>query len=176
MCTYCNTDNYRKIYESHYGPIPVDQDGRTYEIHHIDNNHNNNSFINLKAVSIQEHYNIHYEQKDWAACLIMSDRMKTSFKEKSELARKSNLNRVANGTNPFLDPELARKHTLKRIQEGTHNFIGDRHPNFKGRLNRKWLEEGTHPSQKKINCEHCNRIFSIGNYKRWHGNNCRNKV
>jgi len=26
---------YRKIYEQHYGPIPVDSDGRTYEIHHI---------------------------------------------------------------------------------------------------------------------------------------------
>ena len=28
--------DYRKIYEAHYGPIPKDSDGKTYEIHHLD--------------------------------------------------------------------------------------------------------------------------------------------
>lgn len=53
------TNIYRKIYESHYGPIPIDETGRTYEIHHIDGNSENNDISNLKCVSIQEHYNIH---------------------------------------------------------------------------------------------------------------------
>jgi len=34
MSIYRKT-NYRKIYEDHNGPIPVDEDGRTYEIHHL---------------------------------------------------------------------------------------------------------------------------------------------
>ena len=52
--------NYRKIYEDHYGQIPLDEEGRSYDIHHIDGNHNNNDISNLKAVTIQEHYDIHY--------------------------------------------------------------------------------------------------------------------
>ena len=30
-------------------------------------------------------------------------------------------------------------------------------------------------NKTKIPCEHCNISSSIGNYKRWHGINCRNK-
>lgn len=43
MTTYFRTNNrtYRRIYEQHYGPIPKDEQGRSYEIHHIDGNHNN---------------------------------------------------------------------------------------------------------------------------------------
>ena len=45
MCIYCGTDKYRKIYEQHHGPIPIDESGRTYDIHHIDGNHFNNDPI-----------------------------------------------------------------------------------------------------------------------------------
>ena len=48
MNIYSET-NYRKIYEQHYGPIPKDTDGRSYEIHHIDGNHNNNDINNLRV-------------------------------------------------------------------------------------------------------------------------------
>lgn len=40
---------YRKIYENHFGPIPKDKDGRSYEIHHIDGNRKNNEISNLKC-------------------------------------------------------------------------------------------------------------------------------
>jgi hypothetical protein len=89
MCTYCGTIKYRKIYENHTGIIPKEVDGRTYEIHHIDGNHSNNSPINLVAVPIQKHYDIHYSQGDWAACLLMSARIKISPEEKSKLASKT---------------------------------------------------------------------------------------
>jgi hypothetical protein len=96
---------YRKIYEQHYGLIPVDDDGRTYEIHHIDGNRANNDINNLVSVSIQEHYDIHYKQGDWAACLAISMRMNKSPEEiskiQSEIGRKSALERKAKGTNPF---------------------------------------------------------------------------
>jgi hypothetical protein len=64
MCNHCRTTNHRKIYENHIGKIPIDETGRTYEIHHIDGNHSNNDPINLEAITIQEHYDIHFEQMD----------------------------------------------------------------------------------------------------------------
>lgn len=85
-----STSDHRKIYETHIGPIPKDEEGRSYEIHHIDGNHNNNSLSNLLCVSIKEHYEIHKSQGDFRACLIMSQRMKVSAEEKSYLAKLSN--------------------------------------------------------------------------------------
>ena len=32
---------HRKIYQEKFGPIPKDEKGRSYEIHHIDGNHKN---------------------------------------------------------------------------------------------------------------------------------------
>ena len=75
---------YRKIYEDHFGPIPLDESGRTFEIHHIDGDHLNNSIENLKAVPIQEHYNIHYAQGDWAACLLIANRIVITAKQKTD--------------------------------------------------------------------------------------------
>ena len=93
--------SYRKIYEQHYGRIPKDSDGRRYEVHHIDGNHKNDSPENLKAVSIQEHYDIHYTQGDWGACQAIAIRMSKSHKEIGELAVKAAQKRVAAG---FLPP------------------------------------------------------------------------
>lgn len=67
--------NYRKIWENVNGPIPLDELGRTYEIHHIDGNRKNNELSNLQCVSIEEHYQIHYQQKDYAACNLISTKM-----------------------------------------------------------------------------------------------------
>jgi len=81
------TTIYRNIYEKHFGPIPKDEMGRTFEIHHIDGNKNNNHLSNLQCVSIIEHYEIHKRQGDMKACLIMSDRMKISPEEKIEISK-----------------------------------------------------------------------------------------
>ena len=43
-------NKYRKIWESYYGPIPKDENGISYEIHHIDGNRDNNDINNLKLV------------------------------------------------------------------------------------------------------------------------------
>lgn len=90
MSIYTNNIYHRKIYEEYCGPIPKDAEGRSYEIHHIDGNHNNNNIFDLQCVSIQEHYNIHYSQGDYKACLLMSKRMKISPEEKSRLAKIAN--------------------------------------------------------------------------------------
>ena len=44
--------DYRKIYKDYYECIPTDETGRTFDIHHIDGNRNNNNINNLKAVNI----------------------------------------------------------------------------------------------------------------------------
>jgi hypothetical protein len=116
--------NYRKIYEQSYGPIPKDEYGRSYDIHHIDGDHTNNDASNLKAVSIQEHYNIHYEQGDWGACLVMSERMNMGPEEKSLLAILNVNNMISNGTHPWLgDGSFQRSVQQQRINDGSHHLL-----------------------------------------------------
>jgi len=124
---------YRQIYETHYGSIPLDETGRTYEIHHIDGNHENNDITNLKCVSLNDHYDIHYSQGDYGACALIAKRMKMSPEEISHLASIFNIKRVEDGTHPWTGPELNRK----RLDNGTHNFLG-------GKDVRERVKNGTH--------------------------------
>jgi hypothetical protein len=91
-------DDYRKIWRDANGPIPIDEFGRSYEIHHIDGNRNNNELSNLICVSIEDHYKIHSEQKDYLSALIIASRMNVSPQEKSKLARLSMLIKKADGS------------------------------------------------------------------------------
>lgn len=75
---------------------------------------------------------------------------------------KLNKKLVEEGTHNFLGPELNKK----RVEAGTHNFVGSE-------VNLKRLAEGRHPSQMKKTCEHCDKTVSVGMYKRWHGDNCK---
>jgi hypothetical protein len=67
--------NYRKIWKDHYGEIPIDENGITYDIHHIDGDKENNHISNLKAVSLEEHWKIHFEQGDYSAANMIADRL-----------------------------------------------------------------------------------------------------
>jgi hypothetical protein len=80
---------YRRIYERQYGPIPLDEDGRSFEIHHIDGDRTNNDPSNLVAMSIREHYDVHYRQGDYGACYRMAIRMSKTPEEISDLAKKT---------------------------------------------------------------------------------------
>lgn len=154
---------YRKIYQEYYGTIPVDADGRLYHIHHIDGDCTNNNPLNLKAVSIQEHYDIHYSQGDWHACLLLSAELQISPEEKSNLSRLGALEAVKNGTHNFLggkiqsrtqkrlveagkhhwqDSEKATKRNLKRIAEGNHNFLDN---DWARERELEKVKNGTHP-------------------------------
>jgi hypothetical protein len=75
------TKTHRKIFIKHYGPIPPG-----YDIHHIDSDHSNNTPSNLKAVSLQEHFDIHYLQGEYAAAFRVAQRMNVSKEETSRLA------------------------------------------------------------------------------------------
>ena len=59
--------NYRKLWTKNFGKIPVDENGVSYEIHHIDGNRSNNDLSNLSCISIVEHFQIHHSQRNWQA-------------------------------------------------------------------------------------------------------------
>jgi hypothetical protein len=146
MCIYCNTNNYRKIYEQHYGSIPKDSSGKTYDIHHIDGNRKNNQPNNLVALSTSEHFDLHYSQGDWAACHRLGGKMKLSAEQLSELARLTQEKRVQDGTHPWLDREEARNRATQRVKNGTHPWLGGETQRI---TQNKLVTQGKHPFQKR---------------------------
>jgi hypothetical protein len=178
--------DYRKVWESKHGPIPKDPSGRTYEIHHIDGDHSNNSIDNLKLVTIQEHYDIHYSQQDYAACHVIGLRMALTPEEQFKLLSDIQRKRVLEGTHHFLDREKARTRAFDRIARGVHNFQGDNNPAVKkskegkhhwngGDIVKQRMAAGRDPSQIIKTCEHCGTTCSLAPYSRWHGDRCRNR-
>lgn len=95
---------YRKIWEHYHGIIPVDENGRTYEIHHIDGNRENNDINNLLCISIKEHYDIHYKQGDYGACVMIAKRMELPTDYLSEIQKgkkRPGIGGVKKGTVPW---------------------------------------------------------------------------
>jgi hypothetical protein len=140
--------NHRLVYEQHYGPIPKDEFGRTYEVHHIDGNHSNNDPKNLTAVTIQEHYNIHYSQSDFGASQAISIRMVIPPEEISTLARLAMNCRVQSKTNHHLREDYRAK--IKeiqdiRVQNGTHHSQTEEWSNICSLREQKRLASGNHP-------------------------------
>jgi hypothetical protein len=150
--------HYRKIYEENFGPIPKDRDGRTFDVHHIDGDRSNNHPWNLIALSIEEHFWVHWLQRDRSACAVIAHRLKFSAAEKSKMASEANLERANRGTNPFSGPsqnekmkregrhpwvggKVSSKNARKLVAEGRHPFSGGR---VQSESNQKRLREGTH--------------------------------
>ena len=86
--------SYRKIWEEAFGPIPLDESGRTFEIHHINGDHYDNRLENLLCVSIDEHYEIHLSQGDLQAAAAIAQRMSISPETQAELNRLCGLEAV----------------------------------------------------------------------------------
>lgn len=96
--------NYRKIWEEKYGKIPKDDEGRPYEIHHVDGNRNNNSIENLVCITIKEHYDTHYKQGDYGACVMIAKRMSLSRDHMSKIqigVKRPGVGGVKKGTIPW---------------------------------------------------------------------------
>lgn len=193
MCIYCSTNKYRKIYENHHGSIPIDSEGKSYDIHHIDGNHLNNDPNNLKAVTIQEHYDIHFNQGDYQACrLILLQRMNKDREQAAALNSaaqnkliekgihhflgETNPSKIAskNGTHPWTNNS---NHPMKiASKNGNHHFIGGV---IQKKNSLKNLKNGTHnflvnhPSKIIITCPHCGVTGGKPNLMRHHFNNCK---
>lgn len=146
---------YRDVYIKNFGPIPREPNGRSYEIHHKDGNHTNNDPSNLVALTLQEHYDKHFEQNDFRACALMAAKLKKTPDEINYLIRLESLKRVANGTHHFLgennpsvrkskdgthhffNDEWQRERARKSVENGSNNFLG-------GEIQRERIKEGTH--------------------------------
>lgn len=118
------TYHTRKIYEEYYGTIPTDSNGRSYDVHHIDGNYRNDDPKNLRAVSIEEHYEIHLKQGDYAAAHKIAGRMSLTKEELSELAKIRNKKWVEEGRHNWQGGTQQKEMNAKRVREGTHNFLG----------------------------------------------------
>ena len=111
---------------------------------------------------------------------------------------RANLSRRMSENNPSTRPEVKIKNgarVKKMIESGRHPF-GDsekqrelsNRPRKDGRTKSevsketasRMVEDGTHSFLKmnadKIPCEHCGKIASYPNYKRWHGTKCRANI
>ena len=184
---------YRKIYEEYYGAIPTDPDGRTYEVHHIDGDDTNNDPTNLVALSLKEHYDLHYAQGDFQACRLMAlQRMNKTPEEISELNRQSQLKLMEDGKHHFVgdtNPSvIASKngthnwlnndnHPMKiAVKNGTHSWLGGE---FQREHMTRLVKKGTHnfitnhPSKTIVTCPHCGATGSAPAMGRNHFDNCK---
>jgi len=87
---------------------------------------------------MQEHYNIHFSQGDWAACIRIAAKMGLSREIISSAARTHQLKRIAEGTHPFLDRAQSKVWAADRVSRGLCVLSG-------GAIHRRRVEEGTHP-------------------------------
>jgi hypothetical protein len=133
----------RKTYKKYHGSIPKEDDGRTYEIHHVDGNWQNNDVSNLVALRIQDHYDVHFAQEDWGACSRIAGRMSKSTEEIAELSRKQMRELVDSGNHLFTNSEWQSNNAQERVKNNTHNLQGERNPCH------KMIEEGTWHTLKR---------------------------
>lgn len=133
---------YRKIYETFYGSIPKDEEGRSYDIHHINGDKTNNSIFNLIALSIQDHYDVHYIQGDYGACYRIAKRLKLSPKEISDIGRLTAQKRIDQGTHPWQNKEKQKARAQEKVRNGTCSFLN---PEIGKKGSRVQIERGTHP-------------------------------
>ena len=189
---------YQKIWTKYNGPIPKDDDGRFYEIHHKDGNRSNNNIDNLQCVSIKKHYEIHQQQNDIGACQAIILRMNISPEKKSELASFYSKKQIENGTNNFLNLQTKLinegRHNFspngilrKRLENGIHHFQSKdfhsinakkqvekgNHNFLGGKYQKEMLEKGTHPSQKYHVCPHCGKKGKGMTMFRYHFDKCK---
>ncbi len=71
----------RRVWRFHNGPIPVDENGVSFDIHHRDGDWSNDAPENLQALSVLDHYRLHYAQGDWAAAWYIAQRFKLSAQD-----------------------------------------------------------------------------------------------
>jgi ribosomal protein L37AE/L43A len=189
MSRYSDYKNHRKLYIEYHGSIPIDSEGRSYDIHHKNSDHDDNSKENLIAVNIQDHYNIHYGQEDYGACWYIAKRLSMTPQEIKELASLQNKKRVVNGTHNFLDGAAAKKSAVERLSNGTHQFCdkefhiqrsrklvaSGKHQFQDPEFNRRMMLEGKSPLTMMETCPHCHKTMNRVSYSRWHGDKCKMK-
>lgn len=85
-----NDNPHRRAFIKAYGRPPKPG----YHLHHIDGNYSNNSVDNLVELTPKEHYDIHYNQGDWAACILLADAAQIPPEVIAQVYREHGLNCV----------------------------------------------------------------------------------
>lgn len=200
-----NSNEYRKIYEDHFGKIP-----KGYHIHHIDRNPYNNSIENLVCLSPEEHSKIHESEYVYWANKGGKIGGKKCFKEKlgwfnkseEELqkirvkaANKSNTKsciekrvetykkRYNNGEIVHWSKKYSKDIVSEKIKSGDpgKSCRGKESKNKGKKLNIKNLDLANERkrlsalNKKKIPCCHCEKLVDISNIKR-HESVCKQKT
>ena len=162
-----SSGNHRTIYKKLFGLIPKDPSGRTYDIHHWDGNHQNNTRENLIAVPIGIHYMLHYIKGEFGACHAITMRMERPHQLISHIMKLENARRIANGTHHLIG---AKNPQHRMLLNGTHPFLGNKFKRTTNNILR--LERGNHASQIMKKCPSCQKVVDAANYGRWHGSKC----
>lgn len=156
---------------------------------------------NLVSLSPRQHYVCHWllakhhnTKKLWGAFAMMSvastkhQRIKNSrLFERARLARSKASSGDGNGM--FGKPSACKSHTPETIEKIRLSKLGKKRTPFRrsptteetkkkisaAKLGKQTAKKGV-PSNK-IQCPHCRKIIGgEGNFNRWHGNNCKNKL
>lgn len=155
---------YRKIYESHYGLIPKEENGRSYEIHHIDGDSNNNEPANLVALTLQDHYDIHYAQQDYIACFLIAGKLGKTPTEMFILKSKAEQKKVIEGRHNLLKREDGTSVSSDFVKTGKHPFV--RRPDGSS-LTMDRVLSGTNPFTK-IGAEHPKYLSELHSFRNKH--------
>jgi hypothetical protein len=174
--------NYRKIWSAYNGEIPKDTDGRSFEIHHIDGNRNNNSIENLKCVSIKEHYEIHLKQGDYVSAAFIKQKMGrplNGWNHSDETKRKISL--LCSG----MKGKKHSEETKKKMSEVRMGIVfSDEHKTKLSEAKLKnptsyWLgksRKGMKQNHPTYTCPNCGKIGKGTAMFKWHFNNCKFKT
>lgn len=177
--------NYRKIWIQANGPIPLDDQGRSYEIHHIDGDRKNNRLENLQCLSIEAHYELHYSKGEYFAATLIAKRL-GKFMEKPtkynitpehrEKIRQAKLG----DKNPMKNPQVAKKVADALRGRIKPEAVESRRLLTRKHNNQPWHTEETKSKMRKpkekVQCMYCNTIGGISQMKRWHFENCKLKT
>lgn len=151
---------YIQVYKQHYGEIPKDEYGISYDIHHIDGDYTNNDPSNLVALSIKQHYEVHKKQKDWGAAWAILKRVDITSEERAEITRQMNLANSENGTHWS---QIASKNGIHPFQD----------KEFQKQMAEQARMNGNRSVDKEWTCEICQKSGKgLSNYSRYHGENC----
>lgn len=189
-----------KEWKKHFGEIPKDKDkdGRSYEVHHLDGDISNNSIDNLICISIDEHYELHKNQGDYNAAVLIAFRMKIKPEDIADTARKGTMKRILAGTHNFQDPNFPRSlyhnigfvvaldtRTNVLVRASKEEF--DQHDYYVGaNTGRKQKtvhgnrghNKGKNWTQKQkrentVECPYCHKSGDASGMMRWHFENCK---
>jgi hypothetical protein len=171
---------YRQVWENVYGEIPKDDDGRSYEIHHIDGNRKNNSIENLKCVSLKEHYEIHLLQGDFASAAFLKQKMGTPFigwKHSDKTIEKIRKHNIDNPRTYWLGkkrPDISLKQTGRVVSDETKQKQREIKLNNPTKYWEGKKREGF-TINKIRKCPHCGLEGNGGSMLQWHFDKCKLK-